>query len=584
MHYDLKITGGTIIDGSGQESRQASVGIKDGLIVEVGACEGTATQEIDATGMMVTPGFIDLHTHYDGQVTWDAQLSPSCYHGVTTAIMGNCGVGFAPVRPTDHQRLIDLMQGVEDIPGTALAEGITWNWESFPEYMDAIDTPHTMDFLVQMPHDALRVYVMGDRAIASEAATPEELEQMRQLTREALQAGALGFSTGRTDNHRAVDGSETPSSEANVRELRAIASALDGLDHGVLQAVSDFDMVEDLKRFDPEYDVLEQMVEASGGHPMSLSLIQRVRDTEQWKKIIARSEKAVEKGHNIRLQVGARGIGVLLGLEATFHPFMGFPSYKKISHLSLAERVERMSDPAFKAQLLTEESEKVSGDGSSIPPLADEFLAHLDFVAMRLYRLGENFSYEPSPQESILAEAYRTDKPPLEVIYDAMLQDDGHELLYFPIYNYMEQNLDAVHTMLTHPLALPGLSDGGAHVGTVCDASFPTYMLTHWSRDRDHDRIPLERVVQMMTQDVAQYIGLKDRGEIKVGMRADINVIQYDTLRLKRPYMVQDLPAGGQRLLQEAVGYHATLVAGELVLKEDALTGALPGRLVRMGQ
>jgi len=584
MTYDIKIINGTVIDGTGAPGRKADVAIKDGLIVAVGACDGDAARVIDAAGMIVTPGFVDIHTHYDGQISWDADLAPSCLHGVTTAVMGSCGVGFAPCRESDRDRLISLMEGVEDIPGTALAEGITWNWESVPDYMNAIDFPHAIDFAVQVTHDPIRVYVMGERAVAGELATEEDVEKMRALVREALEAGAVGFSTGRTDNHRAADGGHTPAAEASERELTGIASAFKGLGHGVLQAVSDFDMVESPKRFDLEYDVLESMLAAADGHPMSISLMQRMRATTQWQQIIRRAEETNARGMTLRLQVGARGIGVLLGLQATFHPFMGFPSYKQIAHLSLAERVERMADPEFKARILTEKSDKVAGDGSAIPPLADELLAHLDFIAMRLYRFDEAFDYEPDPQTSILAQAMAKGESPLSVMYDAMLEDGGKELLYFPIYNYIDQNLDVVRTMLTHPLALPGLSDGGAHVGTVCDASFPTFMVSHWTRARTRgDKLPLERVIQMLTHDTAGFIGFADRGELAVGKKADVNVMDYERLTLLRPRMVKDLPAGGQRLLQDAIGYKATIVSGTIIAEDGKLTGALPGRLVRLG-
>lgn len=581
--YDIKIINGTLIDGTGAAGRQANLGIRDGVIVEIGACDGDAAQTIDAAGMLVTPGFVDLHTHYDGQVSWDDEFAPSCYHGVTTAVMGSCGVGFAPVRKADRGKLIALMEGVEDIPGTALAEGLTWDWESLPEYMDALDAkPHAIDFAVQVTHDPLRMYVMGDRAVADQIATDEDIAQMRTLLREGLEAGAVGFSTGRTDNHRNNDGSVTPASEASVRELRGIAQAFDGLDYGVLQGVSDFDMNISRERFDAEFDLFVEMIKASGNRPMSVSLMQRDQDTEQWRRIIQRAEQADAQGMTMRMQVGARGIGVLLGLEATFHPFMGFPSYKTISHLPLDERVAKMREPEFKAQLLTEKSDKVTGDGSALPPLADVFLQHLDFIAGRLYRLGEDFDYEPDYTKSIYAQSLERGVPFLEVIYDAMLEKDGKELLYFPIYNYLEQNLDNVHTMLTHPQALPGLSDGGAHVGTVCDASFPTYMITHWTRDRSRGpKIGLERIIQMMTKDVADFVGFKDRGVLAVGKKADINVIDYDQLKLGMPYMVEDLPAGGRRLLQRARGYKATIVTGQLVIQDDELTQARPGRLVR---
>lgn len=579
--YDLKIENGTVVDGTGAAPRRADVAVRDGKIVAIGDCPEPAERTIDAAGCIVTPGFIDIHTHYDGQISWDDALAPSVYHGVTTAVLGSCGVGFAPCHPDDRERLIELMQGVEDIPGTALTEGITWEWKSFPEYMDALDrTPRTMDYAVHVPHDPVRVYVMRDRAIAECAATDEEIAQMRDVVREALEAGAIGFSTGRSDNHRDPEGKPTPSAEATVRELSGIAEAYHGLGHRVVQAVSDFDMAESAERFDPEFDVLEKMAETAG-RPLSVSLMQRNKATDQWKRILDRAEKATERGVPVRVQVAPRGIGVILGLEATFQPFIGFPSYKSIAHLPLDERVARMRDPAFKAQLLTEKSEPIAGDGSQIPPLADELLAHLDFVAMRLYRLVDGFDYEPAPTESLLAESFESGRPVLEVLYDALLEDDGRRLLYFPIFNYLEQNLDNVHTMLTHPLALPGLSDGGAHVGTICDASVSTFLLTHWTRDRQRGAIPLERAVQMLTKDVADHLGFDDRGVLEVGMKADINVIDHANLKLRLPRLVADLPAGGKRFLQDAEGYKATIVSGQVVIEGDKLTDARPGRLVR---
>ncbi len=582
--FDLKITGGVVVDGTGAPRRQADVAVKDGVIVEVGACEGPATQTFDAKGLLVVPGFTDLHTHYDGQVSWDADMAPSSLHGVTTAVMGSCGVGFAPVRPADRERLIALMEGVEDIPGSALAEGLKWDWETFGEYMDAVDrVPRSIDVVAQITHDPLRVYVMGDRAFSGSEATEADIEAMRALVREAVVAGAAGFSTGRTDNHRSRDGSDTPASEASAEELIGIARALEGLSHGVLQAVSDFDMERGRERFEAEFEVLARMARAAGGKPMSISLMQRDLDTTQWRRILEKVEACTADGVPMRVQVGARGIGVLLGLEATFHPFIGFPSYKAISQLPLAERVAKMREPAFKAQILTETSEKIAGDGSNVPPMADRFLANLDFISMRMFRLGERPNYEPAKEESLFAEAMRLGKPALEVIYDAIVANDGRELLYFPVYNYSEFNLDAVGEMLAHPLALPGLSDGGAHVGTVCDASFPTFMLTHWARDRAHGKLPLERVVKMLTHDTSRYIGLADRGTLEVGQRADINVIDYDHLTLTRPKLVQDLPAGGKRLLQESLGYKATFVRGVQTVANGVLTGAKPGRLARIG-
>jgi N-acyl-D-aspartate/D-glutamate deacylase len=583
--YDTKIVAGTLVDGTGRPPWKGDVAIANGVIVEVGRCEGNAKRTIDAGGAHVLPGFVDLHTHYDGQVTWDPELSPSSIHGVTTCVMGSCGVGFAPVRRGREAALVELMEGVEDIPGSALAEGIPWGWESVAEYMDAIAAmPHAIDFLVQVPHDPLRMYVMGERAIADEPATEDDVVQMRALLRAALEAGAAGFSTGRTDNHRTARGAATPASEAGARELSGIAKAFDGVGHGVLQAVSDFDMMkagED--RFDAEFDLLEQMAVAAG-RPLSISTMQRDHAPDQWRRILARAGAAAAKGLDVRCQVGARGIGVLLGLEATFHPFIGFPSYKAIAQLPLAERVARMRNPELRTRILAEKSERVAGDGSPIPPLADFFLANLHLVAMRVFRMGAGFDYEPRLDECLAAEAARANMPPLARIYDALLEDDGRALLYFPVYNYTSMSLDVVREMLVHPRALVGLGDAGAHVGTVCDASMPTFLLTHWARDRTRGAgLPLERVVQMQARDTARFVGLADRGTLEVGMRADVNIVDMSRLRLAHPEMRRDLPAGGRRLVQRAEGYVATLARGEVIAERGVLTGARPGRLVRMG-
>jgi N-acyl-D-aspartate/D-glutamate deacylase len=581
---DLLIKGGLVVDGSGSEPTRADVAIDTGRIVAVGTQLGSAKRTVDASGCMVTPGFVDIHTHYDGQATWDSELRPSSIHGVTTAVMGSCGVGFAPARPVDRERIIALMEGVEDIPGAALAEGIDWRWGSFAEYMDALDAlPHAIDFACHVPHDALRVYAMGVRAAVGSAPSDADLACMQAELRAALKAGAVGFSTGRTDNHRATDGSETPAADAGRRELDALAQVFKELDHGVIQVVSDFDMAIGSQAFDPEFDLIEAMSTASGGRGVSISMLERIGDIEQWRRILSRTECAARAGHLMRVQTAPRGVGVLLGLEATFHPFIGFPSYKAVSHLPLAERVRHLRQPDVRTRLLRETSEPVAGDGSPIPPLADQLLARLDFVAMSLFRLGSKPNYEPDRQDSIYGQALREGKSPLEVTYDALLEDDGHALLYFPIYNYAAGNLDVVADMLHHPLALFGLSDGGAHVGTICDASFPTFLLTHWVRDRRERRLPLARAVQMLTSANAAWMGFRDRGTIAVGKRADINVINLDELELLRPRLAHDLPAGGKRFLQEARGYRGTLVNGELVAENGVLTGARPGRLVRGG-
>lgn len=585
MDYDLKIVGGTIVDGTGAPAYRGDVAIRDGRIVALGACPGPAARVIDASGAIVTPGFVDLHTHYDGQVSWDADLRPSVNHGVTTAILGNCGVGFAPVRPADHDCLIRLMEGVEDIPGVALAEGLKWNWESFPDYLSAIDFPHTIDFAAMVPHDPLRVYVMGERAVQGEAARPEDIAEMRRLLREAMEAGAFGFATGRSDTHRTSDGLCTPASEATTAELTGIAEALRGLDHGVLQAVSDFDLEKGPEEFEREFDIVEAYAATVPGRPTSISLMERPLAPQQWRRIIERAEQAKARGLTIRLQTAPRAVGVMVGFQCTFHPFMGHPSYKAMAHLPLAERIALLRDPAVKARIMAEKPERLAADGSSVPPMVDKFLAAVDFVSTMLFRLGETPDYEQPFEKSLYAEAQSRGVAPLSAIYDAMLDDDGRAMLYFPFANYVEFSLDNVLTMMRHPLALAGLSDGGAHVGTVCDASFSTFLLSYWARDRvKGDRLSLEQVVHMLSGANAAHGGFHDRGILAPGKRADINVIDFDRLALKPPHMVRDLPAGGQRLLQDAVGYRATLVAGVSVLENDVLTGARPGRLVRMGQ
>ena len=581
MTFDLKITDGLVHDGDGGEPAQTNIGVKDGRIAEIGKCEAEADRTVDAGGAIVTPGFIDLHTHYDGQVSWDPELKPSVNHGVTTILMGNCGVGFAPVRKADHARLIRLMEGVEDIPGTALHEGLTWDWESFGDYMDAIDArAHTIDFGVMVPHDPVRVYAMGERATAFEQSTDEDIAMMRALVREALEAGAAGFSIGRTDVHRTADGEWTPSAEASAKELTGIAKAFDGLDRGVMQIVCDFNLEREGDQFDDEFAVVEAFVRA-GGRPASISLMQRDMAPDQWTRILKATERLNADGVDFRVQVAPRAIGVFNGLQCTFHPLMAQPSYIEIKDKSLEERVAIMRDPSFREKCLAETPVKLAVEGSSVPPIADTMIAAIELVANKLFRLGDDPDYEQPAERSLGAEARRDGVSAMEKLYDVMLELDGRQLIYFPIYNYTEFNYENVHTMLTHPNAMLGLSDGGAHVGTICDASFPTYLLSHWCRDRDHGQIPLARAVQMLTADGADYLGLSDRGRLKVGARADINVIDHDALRLGPPEMIRDLPAGGQRLIQPVRGYRATFVAGRRVIDNDRITDERPGRLVR---
>ncbi len=586
MTFDAIIKGGIIHDGDGGEPSRANVGVKDGRIAEIGACAGPADRVIDAEGAIVTPGFIDLHTHYDGQVSWDQELRPSVNFGVTTAIMGNCGVGFAPVKRHDHDRLVRLMEGVEDIPGTALHEGITWEWETFPEYLDAIDrVPHTIDFGVMATHDPIRVYVMGERALAEEIATEDDIRAMRECVRHAMDAGAAGFSIGRTDIHRTADGDWTPSSEATKEELAGLASALAGRKRGVLQGVSDFNLERPGDHFDEEFAALEAFIRAGGGRPASFSLMQRDFAPDQWRRILDQVERLNADGIDFRVQVAPRAIGVLNGLQCTFHPVMAQPEYLKIKDKPLDERVRIMRDPDFKARCLADAPVKLAGEGSSVPPIADSFIAGIGLVANKLYRLGQKGrmapDYDQGMDGSLGAEARRDGVTVMEKLYDVLLEEDGKQFIYFPVYNYTEFSYDNVREMLTHPKALLGLSDGGAHVGTICDASFPAHLLTYWTRDREDGQLPLARAIQMLTADPADYLSLTDRGRIKVGARADLNVIGYDGLSYGAPEMVQDLPAGGQRLLQPTKGFRATLVAGRQVIDNDRVTDERPGRLVR---
>ena len=579
MHCDTLIRGAKIVDGTGSEPFVADLAITDSHISFIGQYEGTANQEIDASEKIITPGFIDLHTHYDGQISWDDKLEPSVYHGVTTIILGNCGVGFAPVHTEDRDRLVQLMEGVEDIPGTALHEGITWDWESFEEYMEALDSkPHTIDFALYVPHDPLRVYVMRDRALAEETATEEDCARMAELLEKALDAGAIGFATGRSDVHRSSNGEWTPASEASEQELVTLAKVFKGRNKGVLQLVNDFNLERGPQDFDAEFNLLRSFSEASE-RPLSLSLMQRDMAPNQWREIIERVE---QEGLDVFFQVAPRGIGTMLGLSGTFHPLMAFPSYLEIAHLSLEERVEKLRDPERRAKLLSEKPIQLAKEGSSVPPLVDFLIANMDMVSKKLFDLGNPPVYEQPFTEAIYARALKNGITPLEYMYDALLEDEGHNLLYFPIYNYTEGNYENVRTMMLHPNALPGLSDGGAHVGTVCDASFPSYLLSYWARDRKTGRFPLEWIVQFLTQRPAEFLGLSDRGVLQVGKKADINIIDFENLMLDSPKMVYDLPSGAARLMQKANGFVATFVSGQQIIEDSELSSARPGRLVRV--
>ena len=581
---DWLIKGGTVVDGTGAAPYVADVGVRDGRIVELGAVTSPARQTLQAHGLWITPGFIDIHTHYDGQATWDDCFTPSIYHGVTTVVMGNCGVGFAPVRPGHEDDLVKLMEGVEDIPGAALHEGIRWNWESFPQYMDALAaTPRSLDYLVQVPHDPLRMYVMGERALAHTTATRAEIDAMRALLHEALKAGAAGLSTGRSDNHRTSEGKDTPAANASAQELTGLAKAFAGLQHGVVQVVSDYNLLQGPGQFDAEFDLVEALARASG-RPLSLTWLQRDPGGEQFRQIQQRVESAVDAGLPMYLQTAARGIGVMTGFDASFHPFMGFPGYKEVAHLPLAERAAALREPERKARILAQKSEPLAGDGSAVPPLVDILLSQIERISGRMFPLAQQPDYAPDVMQSFYVRARQAGTSALEAIYDYLSAGDGQGLIYFPIFNYNDGSLATVREMLEHPRALSGLSDAGAHVGTVCDASFSTFMLSHWVAQEGPLAMPLEQAVEMMTRRNARYLGLSDRGVIAVGQRADLNAIDPTQLGLPLPALVRDLPAGGKRLMQGATGYVGTWVAGEQVQAQGKITDARPGRLVRMGQ
>ena len=567
--HDLVIRGGTVVDGTGAPGRTADVAVDGEVITEVGRIDGSGRRQLDADGLLVTPGFVDIHTHYDGQATWDSSLAPSSWHGVTTVVMGNCGVGFAPVRPSDHERLIELMEGVEDIPGTALHEGLSWDWQTFGEFLDALERqPHDIDFATQLPHGALRLHVMGERGARREPATPDDIAEMARIARQAVEDGALGFTTSRTLNHRTSRGEPTPTLTAEADELVGIARALGDARKGVLQLVSDFIDVDD------EMATFRRMA-AESGRPLSLSLAQSPLAPDSWRRILDLIDAANADGVAMRAQVAARPVGVLMGLECTLHPLMTNRVYREVAELPLAERVRALADPGFKERVLAAEAadkERSKLGGGLIQRWAS------------VYELGDPPDYEPDPSTSVAARAEREGRRPEELAYDLLLGAGGHALLYLPFLNYADGNLDAVGEMLRHPCAVPGLSDGGAHAGTICDVSFPTTLLTLWGRDRARGRMEIPFLVERQARATAEAVGLLDRGVLARGYRADVNLIDLDGLRLHRPEVRHDLPAGGRRLIQRADGYVATTVAGTVIHEHGEDTGALPGRLIRGAQ
>jgi N-acyl-D-aspartate/D-glutamate deacylase len=562
--HDLVIRGGTVVDGTGAPAHTADVAVSDGVVTEVGRVDGAADRTIDADGLLVTPGFVDIHAHYDGQASWGERMIPSSWHGVTTVVAGNCGVGFAPVRPEDHARLIELMEGVEDIPGVVLAEGLAWNWQSFPEFMDVIGgRSFDVDVALQVPHGALRLHVMGERGAARETATPEDIAEMARLAAEGVTAGALGFTTSRTLNHRTSRGEPTPTLTAGADELVGIANAIGATGRGVLQVVSDFGDV------DAEFGIFRRMAEESG-RPLSFTLVQTRGDG--WRRQLELLSEANADGVPMAAQVAPRAVGLLLGLQCTLHPFLTNPVYREIAALGLDEQVAALRDPGFRERVIDAARAKRDQDRRS-GRLLDGFDA--------MYELGDPPDYEPDPATSIARRAEREGVDPLDLAYDHLVTDDGRAFFYVPLLNYADGNLDATAEMLAHPHTVPGLADGGAHLGTICDASFPTTLLALWGRDRDRGRLGLPYLVRQQTRDTARTVGLLDRGVLAPGYRADLNVIDFDGLVARRPEMIHDLPAGGRRLVQQAEGYVATVAAGQVTYEGGEAAGPLPGRLVR---
>jgi N-acyl-D-aspartate/D-glutamate deacylase len=573
---DLIIRGGTVVDGSGAEPRTADVGVQDGVVVEVGRIGASATRELDADGLLVTPGFVDIHTHFDGQATWDPILRPSSQHGVTTVAMGNCGVGFAPARPERHDWLISLLEGVEDIPGTALAEGMTWGWETFPEYLDVLGSmARTVDVGAHVPHAALRTYVMGERgADHLEHPTEDEITTMARLVEEALAAGAIGFATSRTEVHRTSGGANIGTLQAGEAELLAIAGAMARAGTGVTQLISDCYQTTDDEFAASELNLIEAMARTSG-RPLSFTVQQAYQSPDRWRDLFGRIAGWRQAGLDVRGQVAPRPIGVLLGLEATANPFLFCAGYGEVAALPLADRVAALRDPQRRQRILEEHAALVP----SLPEgIARQLMAGWDVT----FELDDPVDYDIDASKSLGAEARRRGVEPVGLVYDALLQRDGRQLLYLPLFNFAHGDFDDLHEMITSPLALFGLSDAGAHCGAICDASSTTSYLTVWARDRAEDqRLPVEQVVHQITRATATHVGWKDRGLLAPGHVADVNVIDLAALGCAPPRIVHDLPAGGRRLVQDATGYRWTVKSGVPTFEDGIPTGELPGRLLR---
>lgn len=570
--FDLIIRNGTLVDGTGRPSFQGDLAIKDGRIAAVGEVSGSAVKEIDASNLLVTPGWVDTHSHMDGQATWDPLLSPAVNHGITTLVMGNCGVGFAPCEPNSgaRDRMIAVMEDVEDIPGAALHEGITWDWESFPEYLDTLDKfPRAIDVAAQVPHCAVRTYVMGDRGVQNEQATPADVEKMSAIVREGIEAGAIGFSTSRTELHRTREGLAMPGTYSDEGELLGIGKVLGELGKGIYQLVSDWD------DWEVEMDWMKRLSIANN---CQINFVLFYQDESQWPRVeaqLAYVRQANAEGARLVPHVGARPVNVLMNFNGTVHPFFMHQNFAPLAALSPEERLERLRDPAVRAAILAEPTPSMGIEA------ADRMAADFDLM----YELGEEPDYEPTPEQSMAARAAAMGITPQELAYDTLLKRDGKAMLYFPLMGYGNGDLSRQVTMLEDENSVISLADTGAHCGVLSDASMPTYLLSYFVRDRTRGkRFELERAVMMHTRDTARCVGLDDRGTLEVGMKADINLIDFDTLKMDAPEIIYDLPAGGRRMFQTAQGYRATLVNGEVVMEDGVATGALPGKLIRGAQ
>ena len=571
--HDLVIRDATIIDGSGAAATSGDVAVDGDRISTVGGSAARGRREINADGALLTPGWVDIHTHYDGQATWDPMLMPSSLHGVTTLLFGNCGVGFAPARPEHRDSLVELMEGVEDIPGSALVEGLEWDWETFPEFLDALERrDRVLDIGAQVPHHALRVFVMGDRAIRHERATAADIQEMARLTEQALHAGAFGFTTSRTDQHKTVTGEMVPGRYSEAAELLGIGKALGAAKTGAFGLISDFEDE------DSEFEWLTQVGQESG-RPVWFLLTDRASDPMRWRRLVDGVRRARTEGAALTAQVPGRPIGLILGLNTSLNPFSIRPAFKALEHLSPEERLARLRDPEVRRAIINDD---VSPDLLNIlPPLQQQIATRWD----RMYILGDPPNYEPEYERSVAAIAEKRGCSPSEVAYDHVVAGDGTQAFFFPVTGYVTGDHEPIREMMTDPVTLLGLSDGGAHCGVICDASLPSFMLTHWTRDRTRgERLPLEWVVKRLTNDTSKFFGFHDRGRLEPGLRADFNLIDYDNLRLHAPKIIYDLPAGGKRLMQGADGYLNTFVAGIETFADGSPTGALPGKLVRNGQ